>query len=227
MATAAMVMKGMGRLFGGGTLAGRADAQLLESFLADRDESAFAALVARHGPMVLATCRAVLRDPAAADDAFQATFLVLARKAGLGPRPRRAGGLAPSGRLSGRGPGRTGRGKATGRGAKGGGDEGHASTVGTRIRDDLRAAIHAEVERLPESLRLPVVLCDLRGPDPRAGRRGAEVDRVDGPRPAGAGPGEAPAPADPCAGWPRRSGLGRRRRWRPSRPRRSRRRWRS
>src|SRR5438876_5660531 len=59
-----------------------ADRQLLERFAAGRDESAFAALVGRHGPMVLGVCRGILRDAHAAEDAFQATFLVLARKAG-------------------------------------------------------------------------------------------------------------------------------------------------
>src|SRR6185436_3529834 len=52
-----------------------------------RDERAFAALVRRHGPMVLGVCRRVLRDPHAADDAFQATFLLLVRKARSLRRP--------------------------------------------------------------------------------------------------------------------------------------------
>src|SRR4051812_20581571 len=57
------------------------DARLLDTFLTDRNESAFAALVFRHGPMVLAACRRILRHRQDAEDAFQATFLVLARRA--------------------------------------------------------------------------------------------------------------------------------------------------
>src|SRR5262245_17710419 len=57
------------------------DGQLLECFAATGNETAFAELVQRHGPLVLGVCRRVLNDAHAADDAFQATFLVLARKA--------------------------------------------------------------------------------------------------------------------------------------------------
>ncbi len=70
------------RLFGQGTATGLSDAQLLERFASDRDEAAFEMMIARHGPMVLGVCLRVLHSPHDAEDAFQATFLVLARKAG-------------------------------------------------------------------------------------------------------------------------------------------------
>ena len=60
---------------------GLLDSQLLERFAADRDVAAFETLVWRHGPMVLATCRRILHQAQDAEDAFQATFLVLCRKA--------------------------------------------------------------------------------------------------------------------------------------------------
>ena len=163
MATAAMVIDGMRRLFDGGTLAGRGDGQLLEAFVARRDESAFAALVERHGPMVLATCRAVLRDPAAADDAFQATFLVLARKAGSVRGCDALGGWLH--RVAYRAATQSARAAVRRRD-----EERKAAEMRARREvqegrppDDLRAVIHAEVERLPEALRLAVVLCDLEG----------------------------------------------------------------
>ncbi len=77
-------------LFGAGTTAGLTDGQLLERFAGrcgHDAEAAFAALVSRHGPMVRRVCRSLLADANDADDAFQATFLVLARKAGAIRRP--------------------------------------------------------------------------------------------------------------------------------------------
>src|SRR5580698_10393116 len=60
---------------------GRTDGQLLESFIDQKDEVAFEALIHRHGPMVLGVCRRILRNHHAAEDAFQATFLDLVGKA--------------------------------------------------------------------------------------------------------------------------------------------------
>ena len=84
-------------LFEGRSVAGLSDRQLLDRFTRAHDaigEAAFAALVARHGPMVLDLCHQLLGDLHHAEDAFQAVFLVLARKAPVDPRPGSAGKLA-------------------------------------------------------------------------------------------------------------------------------------
>ena len=69
------------RVFTNGTVAGLTEGHLLDRFAHRGDEAAFEALVTRHGPMVMGVCRRILRDPNDAEDAFQATFLVLVRKA--------------------------------------------------------------------------------------------------------------------------------------------------
>jgi DNA-directed RNA polymerase specialized sigma24 family protein len=79
------VLRDISRLFNVGKVADLTDGQLLERFATrggEPAELAFAALLERHGPMVLRVCDAVLRDPHDVHDAFQATFLVLVRKAG-------------------------------------------------------------------------------------------------------------------------------------------------
>jgi DNA-directed RNA polymerase specialized sigma24 family protein len=88
------VIRRIRRIVGAEDLAATGDGQLLARFAADRDEAAFAELVQRHGPMVLRVCRRFLPDAGAAEDAFQATFLVLVKKAGsIGRGERLAGWL--------------------------------------------------------------------------------------------------------------------------------------
>ena len=84
-AQASTILRQIDIAFNAGTVVGLTDRQLVERFAARRDpiaEVAFAALVRRHGAMVLRVCRSILRDHHDAQDAFQATFLILARKAG-------------------------------------------------------------------------------------------------------------------------------------------------
>src|SRR5438093_4199652 len=82
-----LTLPDLGRIFRGETVSGLSEWQLLERYLDRRDEAAFEALVTRHGPMVLGVCRRMLADQADVEDAFQATFLVLVRRARqLGPR---------------------------------------------------------------------------------------------------------------------------------------------
>jgi DNA-directed RNA polymerase specialized sigma24 family protein len=80
--TLGAALRQINRLFSGGAVTGFSDAQLLERFVASHDAAASEAVVARHGPMVLSFCRGILNDPNDAEDAFQATFLILVKKSG-------------------------------------------------------------------------------------------------------------------------------------------------
>lgn len=138
------------------------DRQLLKTFSSQGNAEAFAALVDRHGKMVLGVCRRVLGDGPDADDVFQATFLVLARKAGS-VRWRPSVGLwlsAVAYRLAKRVQLDAGRRRAL------------ASQVATRLLQEsasdvslreLQGVVDEEIQRLPEKLRAPVVLCYLEG----------------------------------------------------------------
>jgi RNA polymerase sigma factor (sigma-70 family) len=142
------------------------DGQLLECFLTLRQESAFRTLVDRHGPMVLGVCRRVLHDVHDAEDAFQATFLVLVRKAAtVVPREFVANWLygvacrtAQKLRVS-----RT-RADAARRRLY---DRVTAMAERTRTDDevwrDLQPVLDQELQRLPDKYRVAVVLCDLEG----------------------------------------------------------------
>ena len=92
------------KLWNAGTVSALSDAQLLERINADQDEHAFDAPIARHGPLVWSVCRSILRDRHDVEDAFQASFLILAAEGTIASRRRFAVRLALSRQLSG-GPG--------------------------------------------------------------------------------------------------------------------------
>ncbi len=142
-----------------------ADAVLLSRWIGERDEEAFAALVARHGPMVLGVCQRILGDAHEAEDAFQAVFLILARKAASLRRPEALAGwlhgvaarLAYKARTAAR------------RRA------GHSRTLAVEPVDsrpdpldlvtvrEMLGLLDREIGALREVYRLPIVLCDLEG----------------------------------------------------------------
>jgi RNA polymerase sigma factor (sigma-70 family) len=150
-----------------------ADGQLLERFLARRDEAAFAALVRRHGPMVFGVCRRVLRDRGDAEDAFQATFLVLVRKAASVGRRELLGswlyGVAHRTALKARALAVRRRGREQPLV-----DVAMEQPVADLVWRELRPILDEELSRLPEKYRAAVVLCWLEGQTKReaAGRLG-------------------------------------------------------
>ncbi len=151
---------------GGG---GLTDGQLLTRFVAARDEASFAALVRRHGPMVLGVCSRLLRDFHDAEDAFQATFLILARKAGSVVKRESVGcwlyGVAY----------RTAQ-EARSASARRRQRERPMSEVPHPVvppaeSQDWRPLLDQELNRLPEKYRSAVVLCDLEGRSRREAAR--------------------------------------------------------
>ncbi len=151
-------------LFHGGTVAGLDDDELLERFVIARDETALKALVAKHGPLVLGVCRRILTDSAAADDAFQATFLVLVDRAGsIRGRDRLATWLHRVARnVALRSKRQSARRELVERNAAVA--ESHHDPIGTEAeRLELRALIDGEIARLPRTQREPVILCYLGG----------------------------------------------------------------
>jgi RNA polymerase sigma factor (sigma-70 family) len=142
--------------------AGLSDAELLGMFLSQRDDAAFEALVRRHGPMVMGVCRRILSNLADAEDAFQATFVVLVRKASsVVPRATVGNwlyGVAYRTALAAR--------RANARRAskeKKVRDMPHPEAGPEATWQDLQPFLDQELSNLPDKYRMPVVLCDLEG----------------------------------------------------------------
>jgi RNA polymerase sigma factor (sigma-70 family) len=136
------------------------DGQLLEQFVTQRDEAAFAALVRRHGPLVWGVCRRLLRRTQDAEDVFQATFLVLAHRAGsVGKRESvRSFLYGVAYRVAVRA-----RGTALRRQAREVPLDDVAAPEADGPGPDLRPVLDEEIGRLPEKYRLPLILCHLEG----------------------------------------------------------------
>src|SRR6516225_7794703 len=144
------------------------DHQLLERFAAGRDEQAFATPLQRHGPMVLGVCRRVLHHLHDAEDAFQATFLILARKAGSIRRSESVGGwlhqvayhLAVKARAS------AAR-RASGLNPEACNKQGDlmasADPMAAATWQEVRTLLDAELQQLPDNYRDALVLCYLEG----------------------------------------------------------------
>jgi HlyD family secretion protein len=158
------VERQLGALFNIGVVREATDGQLLERFVTGSGEAAelaFAALLERHGPMVFRVCRGVLHHEHDAQDAFQATFLVLVRKArrlwvqdSLGPWLHQAAYRAACGARSARF-----RRTAHERRAA----ELTTERIAIEDRQDPESVFHEEIERLPARYRRVIVLCDLEG----------------------------------------------------------------
>jgi RNA polymerase sigma factor (sigma-70 family) len=152
------------RVFTEGTLAGLSDGQLLDRFATRGDGEAFAAIVARHGAMVLSVCRSTLgsRDAADAEDAFQATFLVLVRRAGSFPLHGSLAGwlyrvarrVARQARVE------SSRRRRRERNAVGRPEDRRPHDPD---RGELCLLVHQELAQLSELYRMPILLCDLHG----------------------------------------------------------------
>jgi RNA polymerase sigma factor (sigma-70 family) len=159
-----LIHRSIQTLFDTGSVAGLTDGQLLERFLSRRGadaEAAFAALVTLYGPMVWDLCRSVLSDEHDAEDAFQATFLILVRRAGA---IRRRDSIGPW--LYGVARRVAVRAKATAarqRAREERGAEMIATPTDELAQKEETEALHAEVDRLAEKYRSAVVLCYFEG----------------------------------------------------------------
>ena len=159
---AGMVLQFVRRVVGARASDDSPDGQLLDRFVAFQDEHAFAALFQRHAPMVLGVCQRVLQDRGDAEDACQAAFLVLARKAGAVRGERSAAGwlyrvayhLAVKAKAAALKRRSEGRGLA----AMSGSDPATEA-----VQREVRAVLDEELYGLPEKYRAPLILCYLQG----------------------------------------------------------------
>jgi len=163
------ILRQIHTLFTAGTCSGLSDRQLLERFVTCRDavsELAFTVLVQRHGPMVLGVCRRILADPHDAEDAFQATFLVLVRKAGSirveGSVGRWLFGVATrvAARARANGQRRRGRERSGLDRLEIESDLGSSTAV---ERAEIESILAEELGKLPARFQAAVLLCDLEG----------------------------------------------------------------
>jgi RNA polymerase sigma factor (sigma-70 family) len=191
------VVRDLQILFDMGVMGALSDGQLLDRFMERREEAVFEAIVRRHGPMVSGVCRRVLGDHHDAEDAFQATFLVLARKAAsIMPREKLGNwlyGVAYQTAM-----------KARAKRTKKRGREGQVpdlpepEAASHDLRDDLTELLDQELSRLPEKYRHPRRPMRAGGQDPQGGgepTRVADRDGIESPVEGQVDAGKAVVPA--------------------------------
>jgi len=146
------------------------DAELLDRFARHREEAAFATLLRRHGPLVLGICRRVLNDAHEAEDAFQATFLILARKAAVIRKPELLNNwlygvayrVARRARL---------RRQRQVTGQENVVDRTTPASLDDLDRQLLLSVLDEELSRLPDKYRVPILLCCIEGKSQEAAAR--------------------------------------------------------
>src|SRR5262245_19153885 len=153
-------LRHLGRILLAGDLDDLSDAELVGRFVERRDEAAFTALVRRHGMVVLGVCRRVLRHQQDAEDAFQATFLVLARDAASLRRAAAVGNWLDGVAYN---VARKARSIRERRAIKEREAAARQPSATRADGDDLREVLDRELHALPDRYRAPIVLCDLMG----------------------------------------------------------------
>ncbi len=156
------VLRRLRALLGADCAAGPTDGELLRRYVTARDEAAFEALLRRHGPMVLGVCRRLLGTSQDVDDAFQATFLILIRKApSIGDAERVANWLyGVAYRVAVRARAQAARQRARQRALA---DVAQPESTAGQVEEAVRVLLDEEVNRLPARYREAVVCCYLEG----------------------------------------------------------------